>query len=115
MTTPSVQFGGERVALSDAAVAGVALFVSLYAVTLMLGTFVLLAHGYSLQSSLFEFASSLGTVGLSIGVTTPTTAPGVLWAQTVAMFLGRLEFFVVLYAIDGLVRDGASVLRARTP
>lgn len=32
---------------------------------------MLMFSGFSLQESLFEFASALGTVGLSVGITGP--------------------------------------------
>ena len=42
----------------------------------------------------FEFASSLGTVGLSIGVTNFST----FLIEIVGMVLGRLEIFVIFKA-----------------
>ena len=44
-------------------------------------------------------------LGLSVGVTSPTAPPGVLWAQIVGMLLGRLEFFVVIVSAAKLARD----------
>lgn len=111
VTFATVPFGGERVAVTEAVVAGVALFGALYSATWALGTLVLACHGYSLRDAAFEFASSLGTVGLSIGVTTPTTPPIVLWTQTAAMFLGRLELLVVILAVDKVLRDAAVLAR----
>ena len=69
------------------------------------GTAILAAHGYGLKESLFEYASAVGTGGLSVGVTSPTAPPGVLWAQIVGMLLGRLEFFVVIVSAAKLARD----------
>jgi len=66
---------------------------------------ILLGHGYSVMDSLFEFASALSTVGLSVGITTPNAPISVLWTETVGMFLGRLEFMVVLYALAKMFRD----------
>lgn len=66
---------------------------------LFIGTSILAACGYPLQDSLFEFASALGTVGLSIGLTSINTSPVALWTMTTGMLLGRLEIFVVFYAI----------------
>jgi trk system potassium uptake protein len=57
---------------------------------------VLAACGYSMRDSLFEFASALGTVGLSVGVTSPDMPDIALWAEIIAMFLGRLEFMAVI-------------------
>ena len=84
--------------------------VSIYAA----GVLLLWACGYSLGDSLFEFASALGTVGLSVGVTAAGMPDVALWAEILAMFLGRLEFMVVIVSLLKLGRDGRLVM-ARTP
>ena len=56
----------------------------------------------TLQEAMFEFASSLGTVGLSIGVTSVEAGNAVLWVEIVGMVLGRLEIFSVLFGIGRL-------------
>lgn len=84
----------------------VSLFVFLYLVTLLIGSLIIAFHGFAFDVSLFEFTSSLGTVGLSLGVTAPDTPIAVLWAQIVGMILGRLEFFAVIYGVMKLARDG---------
>ena len=71
---------------------------------------VLCGCGFSLSDSLFEFASAVGTVGLSVGVTTAKMPDVALWAETFAMFLGRLEFFVVIISLIKLGRDGRLLL-----
>jgi len=91
--------------IQDVRVRRVATFVFLYLATYILGTMVLAAYGFSLRDSLFEFASALGTVGLSIGVTSASAPAPVLWAETLGMFLGRLEFFVVFTALAKLALD----------
>jgi len=53
---------------------------------------------------MFEFASAMSTVGLSIGITSPYAPEIVLWTESAGMFLGRLEFFVVFYGIVNLVK-----------
>ena len=45
----------------------------------------------------------LGTVGLSVGVTSAGAPAGLLWTETVGMILGRLEFFVVFMGITRMV------------
>jgi trk system potassium uptake protein TrkH len=85
-------------------------YAFIYMVTLFLGVCIMLAHGYSLQDSLFEFASSLGTVGLSIGITLPTTPPVVLWAQIVGMLFGRLEIYVIFIAGIKIFKDARSTV-----
>ena len=51
-------------------------FIFLYLATYGLGVMILCACGFDLVDSLFEFASAIGTVGLSVGVTTPQM-PGI--------------------------------------
>jgi len=85
-------------------------YAFLYMVTFFLGTSVMAANGYSLQDSLFEFASSIGTVGLSVGVTLPTTPPVVLWTQTVGMLFGRLEIYVIFIAGIRIIKDVRSMV-----
>ncbi len=74
-------------------------YALIYFALLFAGTLILSGCGYPLQDSLFEFSSALGTVGLSVGLTSIHTAPVALWAMTCGMFLGRLEIFVIFYAI----------------
>jgi len=97
--------GERRVFVDDTRVKQVAVFIFLYLLTYLTGVLLLCAHGYSLGDSLFEFASALGTVGLSIGVTTPDMPGLALWSETIAMFLGRLEFFVIIISALLLVKD----------
>ncbi len=80
-------------------------YAFIYMALFFLGVSVLVAYGYSLQDSLFEFASSIGTVGLSVGVTLPTTPPVVLWTEIVGMLFGRLEIYVILIAAIKFFKD----------
>lgn len=80
-------------------------YAFIYMVAFFTGTSIMAAYGYSLQDSLFEFASTLGTVGLSIGITLPTTPPVVLWTQTAGMLLGRLEIYVIFIAGIKIFKD----------
>ena len=73
--------------------AGCYLFI--YIVGTVLLTF---CSGCTLVQGAFEFASSLGTVGLSIGVTNPNTSTICLLIEIVGMVLGRLEIFVIFKA-----------------
>ena len=92
----------------------VALFVFLYLMTFLIGAAVMAGHGYPLQDSLFEYASTLGTVGLSIGITAADAPVGVLWTQIVGMFLGRLEFFTVFIGVVCMLRDIGPMLSGKT-
>jgi trk system potassium uptake protein TrkH len=102
--------GNRRVFVDDARVRQVAVFVFLYLITYLFGVMLLCACGYSLDDSLFEFASAIGTVGLSVGVTSARMPAAALWAEIVAMFLGRLEFMVVIVSIFKLGRDSRRML-----
>ncbi len=103
--------GPERQTAQQSHFMDLAAIGTLYSLCLVVSVTVLLAHGYDLQSAAFEMISCLSTVGLSIGVTTPTTPPAVLWAGSVGMFLGRLEFLIVLVAVGKCLRDARGLLR----
>lgn len=84
----------------------VANFIFLYLITYIIGVFIFLASGFKLKESLFEFASALGTVGLSIGITGADAPNLILWTEIFGMILGRLEFMVIIFAFVKLFKDG---------
>lgn len=102
---PAIWHGEKRSLLNDRQMRQVALFIALYITVFLVGSGVMMAFGYSLRDSMFEFASSLGTVGMSVGVTSPVTHPVVLWVQSFGMLLGRLEFFAFFIGILKLFSD----------
>jgi len=79
-------------------------YVLIYIAILIVGISILTLCGYALKEALFEFASALGTVGLSIGVTSINTPPVALWTMIFGMLLGRLEIFVIFYAIINITK-----------
>ena len=105
VTEPDVWQGDRRRFLNDSQIRTIGLFIFLYLLLYGIGALITAAYGYSLQESLFEYASALGTVGLSVGVTAPDAPIGLLWAEIVGMFLGRLEFFTVFIGVIRLFRD----------
>ncbi len=111
VTEPDVWQGEQRQFLSDRHLRQTSLFVFLYLVIFALGSGILIAYGYSIRDSFFEFASALSTVGVSVGVTAADAPSGVLWTETVAMFLGRLEFFTVVVGLGKLLTDLPAMLR----
>jgi len=113
VTDNHVWFGEGKSYINDARLREVGTFLFMYLVVLLAGSAVLMAHGFGLKESLFEYASALGTVGLSVGLTRAEAPSAVLWAQTIGMFLGRLEFFVVFVALAKLVRDSRELLGLR--
>ncbi|MCS7174852.1 MAG: TrkH family potassium uptake protein [Pseudothermotoga sp.] len=87
---------------------------SAYILSYIVGTFVLTLIGYDLGQAMFEFASALAGVGLSCGVTSPNMPLGAMWTLTLGMFMGRLEFFVVIYAFAKIFSDLLGPLRKKT-
>lgn len=69
-----------------------------FAATFLLGTALLwLTAGQPpLRDAAFEAASAIGTVGLSSGLTSADSSSATLLVLTTLMFLGRLEFLVLL-------------------
>ena len=102
---PSLWQSNTRQFLKDRDIRQAAVFIFLYLVTFVLCSMIIAAHGYALDASLFETASAMSTVGLSVGVTAPDAPATLLWTETLAMFLGRLEFFTVLVGLLRLLRD----------
>ncbi|MBN2268439.1 MAG: potassium transporter TrkG [Acholeplasmataceae bacterium] len=80
-------------------------FLMVYIVVLLIGSMIFTLYGHSFENSLFEFASALGTVGLSVGIAGAGAPNGILWTSTLGMFLGRLEFYVIFIAIAKIVVD----------
>lgn len=75
-------------------------FTVCYLGLFLIGTFLLtLTADCSLTEAAFEFASALGTVGLSIGLTGPGTNTATLVIEMSGMILGRLEIFIVVTGI----------------
>jgi trk system potassium uptake protein TrkH len=110
VTEPDAWKGEQRVFISDSQLRQVAIFVFLYLAVFFIGSGIIAAHGYSLQDSFFEFASALGTVGISVGVTTADAPAGVLWVEMGAMFLGRLEFFAIAVGLAKVFSDLPTLL-----
>ena len=110
ITEPSYWQGDRRSFIDDSQIRTIAMFLFLYFLVFCLGVIITAGYGNSISDSLFEYASSLSTVGLSIGVTSADAPVGLLWTQIVGMFLGRLEFFTVFIGIIRLFKDLPSVL-----
>jgi len=84
---------------------------TMYFIVYFIGVFVLVSHGYNLQDSLFEYASALSAVGLSVGITTPDAPSGVLWIEIFGMYLGRLEFYAIIFALMKLFKDIKDIIK----
>ena len=84
-------------------------FVVCYLCIFVVGSMLItLTAGCTLVEAMFDFASSIGTVGLSIGITNPMTNAPTLIIEMIGMLTGRLEIFIVLVGMTfgfGLLRD----------
>ncbi len=106
-----LETGGE-VHISDERLRQIGTFVFLYIALFFAGSALIMVQGFGFRDSMFEFASALGTVGASIGLTSPDLPGGVLWTMIAGMFLGRLEIFIVLAGMSKLARDAARLAGA---
>lgn len=79
-------------------------YILIYFIIFLIGTgLIALFLNCDLQSAMFEFASALGTVGLSVGLTGPQTSEIVLIVEMFGMLLGRLEIFVVFIGMSAIL------------
>ncbi len=97
--------GRQKEFISDLKIKNAANYVFLYLLVFFAGSMILGIYGHGMKESMFEFASALGTVGLSAGITRPDSPLPLLWTEIIGMFLGRLEFFVVFVGMGKIVRD----------
>jgi trk system potassium uptake protein TrkH len=97
--TNYINKAGEEVALTEDDVKDNYRFIFLYLFIFIIGTSIFASFGFSLEQSMFEFASALGTVGISMGVTGYNAHPVILWTATIGMFLGRLEIYIVFLTL----------------
>ncbi|MFW5894462.1 MAG: TrkH family potassium uptake protein [Bacillota bacterium] len=88
-------------------------YASIYLTMLFIGALTLATQGYSVRESFFEYASALGTVGLTIGVTDAAMSAVSYWSMTLGMFLGRLEFLVIFIVLAKLYRDSSGSIKAK--
>lgn len=87
-------------------------FIFCYIVIYVIGTLLItLTANCSLSDAMFEFASTLGTVGLSIGITGPSTNAATLMVQMVGMMLGRLEIFIVIIGFHLSIKNIVNLIR----
>jgi trk system potassium uptake protein TrkH len=110
---PVVHQGDREDLLSDRQVRQTALFVAMYMFVLFVGTIITAAHGFPLAESMFEFSSSLGNIGVTIGVTSPNLPPALLWTHSAGMLLGRLEFFAIIVGVLKIGGDLREILHLK--
>jgi len=85
--------------MDDRALRLVSSFILLYLIILIISALILMFTGYSFADSLFEAASAQGTVGLSVGITSPTMPTIGKLVLMFQMWLGRLEIVPVLITL----------------
>ena len=96
VTMPSYHSAQGVVSIDTALIKDTYGFVSCYMAVYIIGTLLLtLTSGCSLQDAMYEFASALGTVGISNGLTSAYASMGTLIVLMLGMILGRLEVFIV--------------------
>lgn len=83
-------------------------FIGLYLLIFLIGTMIIASFGFSLEHSMFEFASALGTVGLSVGITSANNHPIILMTLISGMILGRLEIYIIF---DVLIRTYRTIVK----
>jgi trk system potassium uptake protein TrkH len=101
----SVYRQGEIRIINDKNINQIFSFISMYIITFLVGVFIFVLNGYPLLDSMFEFASSLGTVGLSIGITSYEVPDVIKIVQIIGMGLGRLEFMAIIISISNVIKD----------
>lgn len=88
----------ESVAVDSEERNSVKTYILLYLSIAVILTFLLSLYGFDLLDCFFEIVSSMGNMGLSLGIINPLASNGVLWINTIAMLLGRLEIIVIIMA-----------------
>ena len=105
VTTTYIERAGKRYPLSDDEIRSTSSYILFYLILFFAGSLIFTMEGYNLQDSMFEFASAISTVGLSLGITGYHARSYILWTGIVGMFLGRLELMVVFEAFLRVFKD----------
>lgn len=113
LNEPAIWQGENRSLLTDRQVRQSAVFIGLYLFLFLIGSGSMMLYDYSMHESFFEFASTLGTVGLSVGVTSPDMPTPLFWIQSAGMLFGRLEIFTVIVGLIKLANDSRTLIMAR--
>ncbi|NVK44541.1 MAG: TrkH family potassium uptake protein [Oceanospirillaceae bacterium] len=85
-----------RTPLDEDEISDVLVLVGLWGLLVLLSWLLFLAFGLAPLDALFEIVSALGTVGLSVGITSPDLAPALKMVLAMDMLLGRLEIVALL-------------------
>lgn len=115
ISAPQYNRAQGRTAIDTSLISDTIGFVASYLAIFTIGSLLLtVTANCSLTDAMFEFSSALGTVGLSIGITGPTTNNATLIVEMAGMLLGRLEIFIVLIGIySGISIIGQKLKRSK--
>lgn len=80
-------------------------FLFTYLIILIIGISIFTFDGYGFTESIFEFTSTLGTVGLSYGIIGSNPSNLILWTTIVGMVFARLESFIIIIAFTKMFVD----------
>lgn len=97
---------GKREQLTEQDKREVNVFLIFYLMIFAAGTFIFSCFGYSVQDSMFEFASVLSNAGFSVGITSYEASSVIHWTASAGMLIGRLELYVVFMVIARFISDG---------
>jgi len=98
-----IRFNGK--VIKEEAVLQALSYSLLYLGILSIGTIITMMYlNVPFVDALFENASAIGNVGLSAGITSPSTPPLIKILFIIEMLLGRLEIFTFLVAIAAILR-----------
>lgn len=95
----TIERAGVREIVGQDCLNDVNVFIIIYILLFLTGSFALMLCGYGFGASMFEFASAMGTAGFSAGIVSPSAPSVVLWISATGMIIGRLEIYVVLMAV----------------
>lgn len=90
---------GKQIECTRGEIASVQTYVGVYIGLLVICGMVFALFGASVGDAVFEAASCLGNTGISVGLVSAGSSPVVLAAGSVAMLLGRLEIFPLVFGV----------------
>ncbi len=103
VTSMRIDRFGKRTVLTDKDISEAQTFVMLYLLILVIGSFLFILCGATLQEAIFDFASCLGCTGIGLGFLGVDSAPAPLLIGSAGMLLGRLEIIPLFLGIGTLL------------
>lgn len=103
ITSIKINRFGKRSVLTEDEVAETQTFVALYMLVFMVGTFLFILCGATLQEAAFDFASCLGNTGVGTGFLGVDSGPAPLIIGAIGMLLGRLEIIPLFVGASALL------------